>query len=88
MPQTTDELRSLMNEWFHDPVSEQGPIEFLISHGFTEDRGLWIPPVPYHNVSREELACLRFLLEEWDHDYKIASYYPEEKYKYLPEYLR
>lgn len=81
MPQTTDELRALMGEWFGDEIDDHPPTAFLLSHGFTEEGGHWKPPVPYHNVSREELACLRFLLEEWDHDYVIASYYPEAKFK-------
>lgn len=81
MPQTTDELRSLMREWFGDEVSDWGPMRFLMSHGFTEQAGMWKPPVPYHNVNREELACLRFLVEEWDYAYELASYYPEEKFK-------
>lgn len=79
MPQSTDELRSLMTEWFGD-LGDGGPSQFLLSHGFIEERGLWKPPVPFHNVSREELACLRFLVEEWDHDYTLGDYYPEKKF--------
>jgi hypothetical protein len=79
MPQATNELRALMGRWFGDEIDDRGPTEFLLSHGFEETKaGLWRPPVPYHNVSREELACLRFLVEEWDHDYAMASYFPEE----------
>lgn len=77
MPQTTNELRALMLKWFGDEIDDGPPAEFLLSRGFIEERGLWQPPVPYHNVSREELACLRFLVEEWDHDFRIAGYYPE-----------
>lgn len=77
MPQTTDELRALMDRWFGNPIDDGPPAMFLLSHGFTERAGMWYPPVPYHNVSREELACLRFLVEEWDHSYEIAGYYPE-----------
>lgn len=77
MPQTTDELRALMGRWFGDEVDTKGPWRFLESHGFTEDRGIISPPTPSHNVSREELACLRFFAEEWDYDYKILGYYPE-----------
>ena len=80
MPQTTDELRALMNEWFGDPIDDHGPTQFLLVRGYTERGGLWHPPVPYHNVNREELACLRFLVEEWDHDYVLSSYHPEEKF--------
>lgn len=77
MPQTTDALRALMKRWFGDPVATHGPILFLESHGWTEEGGLFIPPVSHHNVSREELACLRFLAEEWDYSYEIGGYYPE-----------
>jgi len=82
VPQTTDELRALMGEWFGDEISDAGPTDFLLARGWAEcGVGYWHPPVSHHNVSREELACLRFLVEEWDHDYVVASYYPEEKFK-------
>ena len=83
MPQSTDELRALMTAWFGD-IGDDGPSGFLLSHGFCEKQtGLWHPPVPYHNVSREELACLRFLVEEWDHDYRISDYYPEKALRHI-----
>lgn len=80
MPQATDALRALMNEWFGDPIDDGPPTRFLLAHGFTERFGFWRPPVPAHNVSREELACLRFLVDEWDHDFVIEHYRPEEKF--------
>ena len=45
MPQASDELRALMKRWFGDPVDEQGAMKLLLSHGFTEERGMWRKPV-------------------------------------------
>lgn len=84
MPQTTDELRALMDKWFGSPVDDRGPTMFLLQHGWTEDHFMWLPPVPAHNPSREEFACLRFLHEEWDHDYELLTYYPETPSAALP----
>lgn len=84
MPQTTDELRALMGRWFGDEIDDGKPTDFLIAHGYTCDKGMWYPPVPAHNPSREEFACLRFLHEEWDHDYQLLTYYPETPSGALP----
>jgi len=66
MPQALDEQRSLMEKWFGDPVDMFGPLTFLVSHGFTDDRGMIRPPVPSHALSKEEAECIDFLCDEWD----------------------
>jgi hypothetical protein len=67
MPQATDEQRDLMRKWFGDPIDSWGPMQFLLSHGFTCDEGRWRSPVPHHNTSEDEYTCLQFLIDEWDH---------------------
>lgn len=66
MPQASDELRALMKRWFGDPIDEQGPMKLLLSHGFTEENGMWRLPVPSHTISDIEWYCLKFLHDEWD----------------------
>lgn len=67
MPSTTDEMRALMKKWFGDPVSDAGPLNFLLSRGWTDKAGLLEPPVPSHRASPYELKCVLFLIEEWDY---------------------
>lgn len=66
MPQATDEQRALMEKWFGDSVDMRGPYAFLMSRGYRDDRGMIVPPVPSHKVSREEGECIDFLCDEWD----------------------
>lgn len=70
MPQATDEQRDQMKQWFGDEVSDAGAIELLLSHGFTESRGMWAKPTSAHTVSCYELECLNFLCDEWDYAYE------------------
>lgn len=81
MPQTTDELRKLMKEWFGDEIDDVGPSQFLFSRGYSEKAGVWYPPVPAHNATPDEFACLRFLAEEWDYDFHLINPYPEAKFR-------
>jgi hypothetical protein len=68
MPQASDEDRAQMQQWFGDGIDDHGPHAYLESHGWTLLRGwLWQPPVPYHSVSCYELACVMFLINEWDY---------------------
>lgn len=70
MPQASEEQRLLMLKWFGDPISDEGPIMFLRSHGFVmhpNAPGYWKPPVDSYTVSRDEWECLNFLTGEWDH---------------------
>ncbi len=67
MPQATDELRGLMLKWFGDAISEYGPMSFLESHGYVlRQDWQWEPPTYSHTIRYEELACLEFLVTEWD----------------------
>lgn len=70
MPQASQQLRSLMHRWFGNEVDDTGPTAFLLSHGYTEaETGKMVLPVQAHSPSREEWACLEFLVDEWDWDY-------------------
>lgn len=67
MPQSSDEMRALMHKWFGNEIDEAGPIKFLVSHGYVLCHDYhWELPVPAHRISREEWACIKFLIEEWD----------------------
>lgn len=74
MPQASDEQRETMRRWFGDPISDTGPIAFLVSHGYISTRGFkWLPPVPSHSVSCYELECIVFLVCEWDYGFLIGG---------------
>jgi hypothetical protein len=74
MPQASDALRNLMTSWFGEHT-DHGATRFLSNRGWTIDAGwCWHPPVPSLRPTDEELACLQYLLHEWDYDYVIASY--------------
>ena len=73
MPSASDALRSLMEKWFGDPIDDGPPHRFLTSRGWTERSGMWKPPVPAHNPSREEICCLCFLRDEWDYDFSFMT---------------
>lgn len=67
MPTASDEERGLMQKWFGDAVSEQGPMKFLESHGFELSKAWeWKLPTKYHQISCYEFACIIFLVHEWD----------------------
>lgn len=67
MPQATDEQRATMHKWFGDEISDEGPIRFLRSHGYTLLEGfIWQKPTPSHSVSCYEAECVLFLINEWD----------------------
>lgn len=72
MPSASDELNDLMAKWFpaHEVfASDHGPIQFLLSHGWTEQAGMWFKPVSAYNPSIYEVMCLKFLRDEWDYDW-------------------
>lgn len=69
MPRATDAHRAVMAKWFGSAVDEQGPYAFLRARGWTDVGGLLIPPVPAHNPSLYEYACIEFLCDEWDFAY-------------------
>lgn len=67
MPQASDELRALMRDWFNYGLTEHGPSNFLLSHGFSLTEGYqWVLPTPSYTISTDELLCLQFLVDEWD----------------------
>lgn len=56
-----------MEKWFGNPVGEEGPIQFLQSHGYVLRRDWhWDKPTPSHNISEDEWQCIAFLIDEWD----------------------
>lgn len=69
MPSAAQHQNDLMNLWFGDPVSEEGPCNFLFARGWTELGGMWTKPTASHTTSPYEYECLRFLHDEWDHDF-------------------
>lgn len=80
MPQASESLRGLMCRWFGDTVSDAGPAKFLMSRGYMFGHDyIWVPPVAYHTPSREEMACLVFLVDEWDYGYHVVRDYPETR---------
>jgi hypothetical protein len=69
MPTATPELRQQMMDWFGSYVDDWRPYGFLLSRGYTCDKGVIHPPVPSHTVSQEEGLCIDFLFQEWDYGY-------------------
>ena len=76
MPQASEQDRDQMEKWFGDAVDSRGPAAFLESHGWKLTEGWeWKPPTPYHSVSCYELACIRFLIDEWDYGFTVKECY-------------
>jgi hypothetical protein len=70
MPQASDEDRDLMGRWFGNRVDLSGPLEFLTMRGWVVDKGGRLkPPVPAYRPSQYEMACIGFLICEWDYGY-------------------
>jgi len=67
MPQASDELRDLMNKWFGE-IADYNPAKFLLSRGYTINKGMISVPTPAHTVNPEEFLCILFLRDEWDYD--------------------
>lgn len=70
MPQASDEYRALMARWFGDEVDDAGPLCFLEARGWTFPGGMCVPPVPAHQPSQYEFACIVFLCDEWDYAFE------------------
>lgn len=71
MPQATDELRAKMQDYFGDPVSDSGPINYLLGRGFTFTRGgMIVSPKTYKEWCDWEEECIDFLCDEWDYGYQ------------------
>lgn len=69
MPSASNDLRELMNEYFGDPIDDNGPIQYLISKGYKPSRRplwFWHLPNPEHVITEKEGNCLQFLIDEWD----------------------
>lgn len=74
MPQASDEQRALMEKWFGDAISEEGPMRFLESHGFVLQKDwTWQLPTSSHSISCYEGECLTFLINEWDFGGTVES---------------
>jgi hypothetical protein len=69
MPQASDELREKMFQRFGDAIDDFRPTRFLIERGYREHGGLWRRPSLDHVATADEIECLQFLHDEWDHDY-------------------
>jgi hypothetical protein len=68
MPQASESLRTLMRQWFHT-TDDGPPTRFLDARGWTCHKGMWTKPSPSYQPSDYEVACLRYLRDEWDHDW-------------------
>lgn len=70
MPQTSDEIRNKMKEYFGDPVDDKGPMAYLEVQGFKLSRGgIYTKPNSEHKLTEKEWECLTFMCEEWDYGY-------------------
>ena len=70
MPQASDELRTLMEERFGDPIDDADPIKFLQAAGYKLTRNwFWLPKPGITcaaDMTQEEFDCMVFLIHEWD----------------------
>lgn len=83
MPQTSDERRAKMQEYFGDPISDGPPTAFLCGQGYKYSSGWWSKPTIDHQPTEKELECLHFLLEEWDHAWDFVADEFTEKLRIL-----
>jgi hypothetical protein len=67
MPQATNDLREKMIQRFGD-IDISGPLDFLLSRGYTEQAGLIRGPAN-HISQADEWECIDFLFQEWDFAY-------------------
>lgn len=71
MPQADDKRRTLMQEYFGNPVDYAGPTRYLKACGWKKDwNGRWRSPAPITEVTEKEVNCFCFLQDEWDHTYE------------------
>jgi len=70
MPTASDELREKMKGYFGDAISDYWPERFLKKMGWTETKWVWTEPAGASEISEKEWDCIKFLIDEWDHDYK------------------
>ncbi len=74
MPQASQKLRYLMQEWFGDPIDDAGPLNLLRSRGYVEfHNDMLRPPTPSHTVHEIEAECIQFLIDEWDFGYETRA---------------
>jgi hypothetical protein len=78
MPSTTLERRELIYKWFGEDADDYEVMRFLRTRGFEEVfNGVIRPPVPHHNISKDEWECIMYLIEEWDFAFEnIRPYEP------------
>jgi hypothetical protein len=76
MPQASNELRDLMDQYFGDRISDQGPSKFLHEKGYTEEGGWIKPPEDFKEFDEsriKEWHCVMFLIQEWDYAWNGPS---------------
>lgn len=77
MPQSSDERRAKMGEYFGDEVSDAGPTAFLIEQGYVLRRDwYWNAPDRIRtadDISEKENECLCFMIEEWDFGFVLIG---------------
>jgi hypothetical protein len=78
MPQASDELRAKMQEYFGDPVSDEGPMKFLQESGIVlTKQWIYISKRKWSDLSQKEKDCSNFLADEWD----FGGYMQTDEYK-------
>jgi len=73
MPTANDTQRNLMKKWFGS-IDNAEPLRFLFTRGYTEEAGMIRPPTSAHTFSREEMACILFLRDEWDYNFVFMPF--------------
>jgi len=84
MPQTSDAVQAIMDSWFPDDGSPHWSQDhlahkLLLMKGWTERAGVFSPPTPSYWGPREDYILLKYLREEWDYDFEMASLLPKVK---------
>lgn len=87
MPQTSDAVQAIIDKWFPDRFRRNASgtelcsqdflcHELLLAKGWTEKAGIFYPPTPSYYGPREDYILLKYLIEEWDYDYKCDPLIP------------
>lgn len=79
MPSAATHQRELMTKWFGS-FDDCGPTQFLLARGWIEEGGKWRKPTPSYTISAYECECIRFLRDEWDHDWSSDCFFFTDVY--------
>lgn len=85
MPQTSDAVRKIIDDWFpFDPDNDMFSQDhlahkLLLAKGWTERAGMFYPPTPSYYGPREDSILLKYLIEEWDYGCEMEPLIPDLK---------